>query len=122
MSTYNRRTKHPRTGQWEEATWYDDLFGPHRYGVVFPSEVKRYDPDTPLRSIAFDPERIELETREGESKNGDYLASFTQYCLQHPELRFFQALREWVDAPLILTAKGFDGKNYHGLEDTYYIE
>ncbi len=37
MSTYNQMTKNPDTGQWEDATWIDDYFGPHQYGVRFPS-------------------------------------------------------------------------------------
>lgn len=33
--------------------------------------------------------------KEVESKNAQSLASFTQYCLDHPEERFYQALRNW---------------------------
>jgi len=36
VSTYQRRTKNPVTGEFEEATWLDDHFGRHRYGVQFP--------------------------------------------------------------------------------------
>ncbi len=63
MSTYSKLTKHPYTGKWEKAIWYDDLFGSHHYGVVFPSEAKKYGDNTPLRSIAFDPEKNKLETK-----------------------------------------------------------
>jgi hypothetical protein len=59
MSTYNRQTKHPKTGEWEDATWRDDFFGPHHYGVIFPSE----------KLMAFDPEVVELETRESPPLN-----------------------------------------------------
>ena len=52
MSTYNKQTKHPVTKEWEVATWADDYYGNHRYGVVFSNG------DT------FDPEKIKLETRE----------------------------------------------------------
>jgi len=52
MSTYNKQTKHPVTKEWEVATWVDDYYGNHRYGVVFSSG------DT------FDPEKIKLETRQ----------------------------------------------------------
>ncbi len=36
MSTYQRFTKHPVTGRWENATWIDDYFARHHYGVEFP--------------------------------------------------------------------------------------
>jgi len=52
MSTYNKQTKHPVTSKWEVATWADDYYGNHRYGVVFSNG------DT------FDPEKIKLETRQ----------------------------------------------------------
>lgn len=38
MSTFQQMTKHPETGEWELATWHDDYFGRHKYGVEFPSE------------------------------------------------------------------------------------
>lgn len=63
MSTYTRETKHPDTGEWEDAIWYDDLLGKHHYGVVFPSD-RENQPDKSLEQIAFDPERVELETRD----------------------------------------------------------
>lgn len=44
MSTYIRTTKHPVTGKWQKATWYDDYFGNHHYGVQFAGEEKVYDP------------------------------------------------------------------------------
>ncbi len=36
MSNYAALTKHPETGEWVNATWVDDHFGRHRYGVFFP--------------------------------------------------------------------------------------
>lgn len=68
MSTYKRQTKHPYTGKWESATWHDDLFGQHHYGVIFPSDEKIAKLSPGLywvdraREIAFDPEKISLET------------------------------------------------------------
>lgn len=38
MSNYIRRTKHPDTGVFEDASWIDDHFGKHNYGVRFPSK------------------------------------------------------------------------------------
>jgi hypothetical protein len=37
MSSFTRITRNPRTGEFEEAEWLDDHFGPHHYGVRFPS-------------------------------------------------------------------------------------
>lgn len=42
MSTYNRITQHPNTKRWEMATWYDDYFAPHVYGVSFPNDTVIY--------------------------------------------------------------------------------
>lgn len=53
MSTYFQETKHPETGKWERATWHDDFFGKHLYGVQFPSDGK-----------VFDLREQDLETRE----------------------------------------------------------
>lgn len=50
MSTYQRWTKHPKTKKWHLATWIDNYFGNHHYGVQF-TEV-------------FDPEKKKLETSE----------------------------------------------------------
>lgn len=35
MSNFSQLTKHPVTGEIEEADWLDDHFGRHRYGVRF---------------------------------------------------------------------------------------
>ena len=43
MSTYSRQTKHPFTNEWHEATWIDDFYGRHNYGVQFPGG-DTYDP------------------------------------------------------------------------------
>jgi len=39
MSSYRKETVNPKTGKTEQAFLIDDLFGPHKYGVVFPSDV-----------------------------------------------------------------------------------
>lgn len=51
MSTYWQITKNPKTGKWEKATWIDDYFGSHRYGVKFPD------------GTVINPEKIKLETK-----------------------------------------------------------
>ena len=35
MSNYFKLTKHPKTGEWENAQWIDDFFGKHEYAVLF---------------------------------------------------------------------------------------
>lgn len=42
MSTYSKIRKHPQTGEYEMATFVDDYFGPHIYGVHFSSDDKTY--------------------------------------------------------------------------------
>ena len=37
MSNTKRLTKHPETKQFELATWIDDYFGEHNYGIIFDS-------------------------------------------------------------------------------------
>ena len=60
MSTFNKTTKNPKTGEWEEAIWYDDFFGPHIYGVVFPSDVKG---SLTEREVAYNADTTTLETK-----------------------------------------------------------
>lgn len=59
MSTYRKPTRNPETGVFELATWHDDYFGRHNYGVEF-SDGEVYDPrDIKLETISyeeFDPE------------------------------------------------------------------
>lgn len=45
MSTYNKQTVHPETKAIENATWLDDAFGSHSYGVIFPSDGKMFKAD-----------------------------------------------------------------------------
>jgi len=35
MSNFIKKTKHPLTGEWEEATWLDNYFDWRVYGVMF---------------------------------------------------------------------------------------
>ena len=43
MSSFTRSTKHPKTGIEELASWLDNRFGHHRYGVFFPSDESIWD-------------------------------------------------------------------------------
>lgn len=63
MSTFSRQTFHPKKKQWENATWHDDFFGHHHYGVVFPSDAEGLEL-AELRRVAYNPEKIELETKD----------------------------------------------------------
>lgn len=42
MSTYKKITKHPLNGSYFNATWHDDYFGPHLYGVSFDGDKVVY--------------------------------------------------------------------------------
>lgn len=68
-----------------------------------------------------------------DSKNNQKLISFTQYCLDNPEQRFWQALRNWAwtdkeygdkRASFILKAQhiNFDTGEFEGIKDTFYEE
>lgn len=65
------------------ATWYDDLFGRHRYGVVFPSDAMVHDLERHdghedwgirARMIAYNPEKIDLETDDTTLEGMDKIA------------------------------------------------
>lgn len=50
-------------------------------------------------------------------KSQPVLMDFITYCHDHPEERFWQALRNWAKVPFILTSE--DGLNG---QDTFYKE
>jgi hypothetical protein len=59
-----------------------------------------------------------------DTRNSRVLRDFTQYCLEHPEERFWQALRNWSGYQAVLTGipdntKGF---GYQIDRDTFYFE
>ena len=43
---------------------------------------------------------------EDKTHNSEVLASFAEYCKEHPDERFWQALRNWSGYPFI-----FEGTN-----------
>lgn len=66
-----------------------------------------------------------------ESRNALVLASFEAYCLEHPEYRFWQALRNWSQQNYILVCPNHpEDWNYENnltslqrdLKDTFYWE
>lgn len=58
MSTYTKITRHPLTGEFAMATWRDDYFGPHLYGVEFPADSVVYPSEqvsnSQLETLWFD--------------------------------------------------------------------
>lgn len=56
-----------------------------------------------------------------ESKNELLLEQFTEYCANHPEERFFQALRNWMEVGYLLVADGADKSDVlTDVQDTFY--
>lgn len=59
-------------------------------------------------------------------KSKELLNDFTKYCQEHPEERFWQALRNWSGADFLMywDNKEFDEKEADrmGLKDTFYWE
>lgn len=54
MSTFARITRHPESGLYELATHHDNYFGPHTYGVEFPSNGKVYPLDLVEKKQIYD--------------------------------------------------------------------
>ena len=52
--------------------------------------------------------KIELNDEGIPSKNSKQLRKFVLYCLDNPEQRFWQALRNWAKVPFILKSSHFD--------------
>lgn len=66
-----------------------------------------------------------------ESRNSLVLASFVEYCAEHPQFRFWQALRNWCQHGHVLVCPNHpEDWNYQGnlgqlqsdLKDTFYWE
>lgn len=66
-------------------------------------------------------ERMEYQSM---SKNEKLLASFTEYCIVHPEERFWQALRNWSEHPFIWVSDYIPivEDRDEVLVDTFYME
>lgn len=65
-----------------------------------------------------------LKMKSKPSKNSKQLISFVSYCVNNPEQRFFQALRNWDKSAYILRQKKFTTSAVttwgEGIEDTFY--
>lgn len=56
------------------------------------------------------------------SKSAETLADFTKYCKENPELRFWQALRNWSGYSSICTHQLDDKGLVSEVKDTFYFE
>jgi len=56
------------------------------------------------------------------NSNEKTLKSFVEYCEKNPELRFWQALRNWSGYSFIFGSQSPDFDDTETLEDTSYIE
>lgn len=60
------------------------------------------------------------------SKNSKVLDSFVEYCNNHPDERFWQALRNWSGFPFIMATNwkaGIGNRSIHDYDfDTFYFE
>lgn len=69
-------------------------------------------------------------TKPLKSKNSKLLARFIAYCLEHPNERFWQALRNWSGVNYLLKSSHYEAemfnqryllKNNVKTEDTFYL-
>jgi hypothetical protein len=63
--------------------------------------------------------RFEIPSSK-KSKNKKLLEDFIKYCTNHPEERFWQALRNWSDSPYILKSRYLPPDSH--IQDTFYFE
>lgn len=74
----------------------------------------------PKYSVHFDDLGYANLLIDRETRNGEVLTSFVDYCLHHPEERFWQSLRNWSEINFILAAScdaedsGVDTFNWEG--------
>ncbi len=62
-------------------------------------------------------------TKLSDVKSKGLLWDFMDYCIKNPELRFWQALRNWSEYTYIYgSKKGMDYGQFEDLEDTFYKE
>ena len=64
--------------------------------------------------------KIELDDEGNPSKNSKKLRKFVLYCLDHPNERFWQALRNWDDSAFIFRQREYQEGMTQQLEDTFY--
>jgi hypothetical protein len=54
------------------------------------------------------------------NKNDEKLESFSKYCFEHPEERFWQALRNWAQIECGGGNYIMTGNELDNLQDTFY--
>lgn len=60
--------------------------------------------------------------RRGDSKNAVLLGEFMEFCAEHPELRFWQALAAWTGRSVYLSRFGAHYVDVREIKDTFYFE
>jgi hypothetical protein len=63
-----------------------------------------------------------LEAQLGRSRNSAVLASFVAYCKRNPDMRFYQALRNWSGAEAIFYCHDLGIADDNGMSDTFSWE
>ena len=66
--------------------------------------------------------KIELDDEGNPSKNSKQLRKFVLYCLDHPDERFWQAIRNWDNSAFIFRQKRNEQGMTQQIEDTFYEE
>lgn len=56
------------------------------------------------------------------SRNAEVLADFIKYCNEHPDQRFWQALRNWSTYPFVYVSDNLITDTKANIEDTFYWE
>ncbi len=64
--------------------------------------------------------KIELDDEGNPSKNSKQLRKFVLYCLENPDQRFWQALRNWDNSAFIFRQKRNEQGMTQQIEDTFY--
>jgi hypothetical protein len=80
------------------------------------SETAPYPSVLPDSSCAYS---AALPVGESTTRNSEVLADFVKYCREHPEQRFWQALRNWSEYPFLLVSDGMDDSAFPA---TYMID
>lgn len=78
MSSFKKITKHPMTGDWENADWLDNYFGSRGYGVRFPD------------GKVFNPEKINLEVKQSAWKERHIYYFHCKTCPNGPRRQSFK--------------------------------
>jgi hypothetical protein len=72
-------------------------------------------------SHPFDKNNVEASP-QNQSRNIKVLSDFIKYCVDNPELRFWQALRNWSDYNFIYLSNNRADNPYVTFEDPFYWE